>query len=101
MKAKTMDSGGSTLYSVQVDLPADAFAHHPWVPAEIAREMRALWLIEQVRERRMGYGKAAELAGIPKAQFVVLMGKHRVSPFDYDPVEIEEELRAATRVAGA
>jgi predicted HTH domain antitoxin len=95
-----MNSSVSTSYSVQVDLPADAFAHHPWAPAEIAREMRALWLIEQVRERRMGYGKAAELAGIPKAQFVLMMGKHQVSPFDYDPGEIEDELAAAARVAG-
>jgi predicted HTH domain antitoxin len=95
-----MDSGGSRSYSVQVDLPADAFTHHPWEPTEIAQEMRVLWLIEQVRERRMGYGKAAELAGIPKAQFVLLMGKHQISPFDYDPDELEAELRAATRVAG-
>jgi predicted HTH domain antitoxin len=95
-----MDSRGSASYSVQVDLPAEAFTHHPWAPAEIAREMRVLWLLEQVRERRMGYGKAADLAGIPKAQFVLLMGKHQISPFDYDPDELEAELRAATRVAG-
>lgn len=95
-----MDSRVSPSYSVQVDLPAEAFTHHPWAPAVIAREMRALWLIEQVRERRMGYGKAAELAGIPKAQFVVMMGKHQVSPFDYDPREIEDELAAAARIGG-
>jgi predicted HTH domain antitoxin len=94
-----MESRDSASYCVQVDLPAEAFTHHPWDPAEIAREMRALWLIEQVRERRLGYGKAAELAGIPKAQFVQMMGKRQVSPFDYDPDEIEEEVRAATRVA--
>ena len=95
-----MDSGTSTTYCVQVDLPAEAFAHHPWVPAEIAHEMRALWLIEQVRERRMGYGKAAELAGIPKAQFVLMMGKRQVSAFDYDPGEVENELAAVARIAG-
>jgi predicted HTH domain antitoxin len=86
-------------YAVQVDLPAEAFAHQPWAPAEIAREMRALWLVEQVRQRRLGYGKAAELAGMPTAAFLLLMGRHGATPFDYDPDDVEEELAAAREVA--
>ncbi len=78
--------------SVQVDLPDEAFHHHPWQPVEIAEEMRVLWLLEQVRQRRLGSGKAAELAGIPLAQFARLMGTYAISPFDYDPGELKEEL---------
>lgn len=37
--------------TVQVDLPSDALLHHPWEPERIAHDMRALWLVEQVRER--------------------------------------------------
>ena len=54
--------------------------------------MRVLWLLEQVRQRRLGSGKAAELAGIPLAQFARLMGQYAISPFDYDPGELKEEL---------
>lgn len=78
--------------SVQVELPEEAFHHHPWDPAEIAVELRVLWLLEQVRQRRLGYGKAAELAAMPVAAFVRLMGKYAISPFDYDPGELEAEL---------
>ncbi len=74
---------------VEVDLPEEAFSFHPWDPPGIADELRTLWLLDQVRQRRLGHGKAAELARLPRAQFLKLMGKHRISAFDYDA---EEEL---------
>lgn len=76
---------------IEVELPEEAFGSHPWDPVDLADELRLLFLVEQVRERRLGYGKAAELAGLPIARFVRMMGKHGVSPFDYDPGELEEE----------
>jgi len=78
--------------TVHVDLPDEAFQHRPWEPREVAEEMRLLWLLEEVRSRRLGYGKAAELAGIPLAGFIQLMGKHHITPFDYDADELAREL---------
>lgn len=76
---------------VTVDLPEEAFQHRPWSPGEVAQEMRLLWLLE-VRARRLGFGKASELAEIPVAAFLRLMGEHHITPFDYDESEIEREL---------
>ncbi len=78
--------------SVQVELPDEAFDFHPWEPGEIASELRLLWLLEQVRQRRLGHGKAAEFSGLPRTEFLRLMGHHRISPFDYDADELEAEL---------
>ncbi|HEY4594041.1 MAG TPA: UPF0175 family protein [Thermoanaerobaculia bacterium] len=78
--------------TVQVELPGEAFQHRTWKPQEVAQEMRLLWLLEEVRTRRLGYGKAAELSGLPVAQFLLLMGKHQISPFDYDEEELTREL---------
>jgi len=44
-----------------------------------------------VRDRRLSFQKAAELAGIPQARFVKLLGEHHVSPFDYDDDELARE----------
>jgi predicted HTH domain antitoxin len=77
---------------VTVDLPEEAFQHRSWSPLEVAQEMRLLWLLEEVRARRLGFGKAAELADVPVAAFLRLMGDHRITPFDYDESEIEREL---------
>jgi predicted HTH domain antitoxin len=78
--------------TVHVDLPDEAFRHRPWEPREVAEEMRLLWLLEEVRSRRLGFGKAAELAGLPQASFLLLMGKHHITPFDYDADELAREL---------
>ena len=53
--------------------------------------MRRLWLLEEVRARRLGFGKAAELAGEPVAAFLRLMGEHHISAFDYDDSELDRE----------
>ena len=95
-----MDLHDTSEYRVEVDLPAEAFAHAPFEREVIASRMRALWLIEMVRERRLGYGKAAELAQVPKAEFVLLMGKHGVSPIDFDADELRRELDSVAEVGG-
>jgi predicted HTH domain antitoxin len=84
--------GTSKARSIVVDLPDDAFQHRRWDPQEVADEMRLLWLLEEVRSRRLGFGKAAELAGLPVAQFLLLMGEHHITPFDYDEDELMREL---------
>lgn len=55
-------------------------------------EMRALWLVEQVRRRHLGFGRAAELAGMSVKRFLELMSEHQATPFDYDPDELAQEL---------
>jgi predicted HTH domain antitoxin len=81
-------------YAVEVELPAEAFRHRPWSAAEVSSDLRLLWLVDQVRQRRLGYAKAAELAQIPQAAFVQVLGTHRISPFDLDEDELEREIGA-------
>ena len=68
--------------------------------AAFAAVERIEWLIDQVKARRLSYGKAAELAGLPKARFVQMMAKRQVSPVDYDEEELAAELRAAADLPG-
>jgi len=77
---------------VQVALPEEAFQSHPWDADRISEELRLLWLLDLVRERRLGHGKAAELAGLARARFLQIMGQHRISAFDYDSGDLDEEL---------
>jgi predicted HTH domain antitoxin len=87
-----MAKGSAKPRRVEVELPEEAFRHRTWHPQEVARELRLLWFLEEVRSRRLGFGKAAELTGLPVAQFLLLMGKHQISPFDYDEGELAREL---------
>lgn len=83
----------SKSHRVEVELPSEAFAHHPWQPDELSRELRELWLLDQVRQRRLAFTKAAELAGVPLAFFLERMRAQRITPFDLDPDEVALELQ--------
>jgi predicted HTH domain antitoxin len=79
-------------YAVEVHLPVEAFRHRAWSPAEVAADLRLLWLVDQVRQRQLGHARAAELAGMPQAAFVRVLGVHGVSPFDLDEAELNREI---------
>ena len=94
-----MKTAPNDTLSIQVDLPKEAFRHHPWAPEEISKRLRALWLVELVRERRISYGKAAQLANMPKAAFMKLMGQHQVSTIDLDPDDLQAEFDSAKELS--
>ena len=65
----------------------------PDVPA-LGRELRLLWIIEEVRQRRLGAGKGSELAGMPRAAFLRALGEHGVPVIDYSVEDLDRELGA-------
>lgn len=58
----------------------------------VGQELRLLWIIEEVRQHRLGIGKAAELAGVPRAAFMRALGQHGVPVIDYSVDDLEREL---------
>ena len=60
----------------------------------VGQELRLLWIIEEVRQHRLGVGKAAELSGTPRAAFMRVLGEHGVPVIDYDVEELDRELGA-------
>jgi predicted HTH domain antitoxin len=88
-------------YAVEVELPAEAFRHRQWSASDVASDLRLLWLVDQVRQRRLGYAKAAELAGMPQAAFERVLAVHHVSPFDMDEDELDREIAAGLDVGRA
>ena len=85
-------------YAVEVELPAAAFRHRPWSAAEVASDLRLPWIVDQVRRRRLGSAKAAELAGMAQGGGVKVLGAHRISPIDLDDQELDPEIQAGDRL---
>lgn len=59
----------------------------------VSRELRLLWIIEEVRRQRLGAGKGAELAEMPRAAFMQILGEHGVPVIDYSVDDLDRELR--------
>ena len=76
--------------AIEVELPRDALGD-----AEVSQlgiELRRLWAVEQVRRQRLGVGRAAEIAGMPRAAFMQFLGEHGVPVIDYPVEDLKEEL---------
>jgi hypothetical protein len=57
--------------------------------------------VDQVRQRRLGSAKAADLAGMAQAAFVRVLGAHHVTPFDLDENDLDREISAGTLLGRA
>jgi predicted HTH domain antitoxin len=49
-------------------------------------------LLTQREMGKLSLGKAAELAGIDKIDFMKLLSEHKISVYNYPPEELEEDL---------
>jgi predicted HTH domain antitoxin len=59
---------------------------------EFNQNIRLMAALKMFELGKMSSGKAAELAGMPRVQFLATCGEYRVSVFNYPAEEIENEL---------
>ena len=80
---------------VTVEVPEDAAEMFGGEDARFSREMFEAAVVQWYDEGRVSSGKGAELLGISRAEFLDLLFRHKVSPFQYTPEELAEELKSA------
>jgi len=56
--------------------------------------------IAYFQEKRLSLGKAAELAGINRLEFMDILASKGIVIFDYDESELEVELRGIAHLRG-
>lgn len=84
--------------AVRVDIPWQAAGTTPPDPARLSHELRVLWIVDQVRQHRVGIGKGTELAGLARAAFMRLLGEYGVPVIDYSVAD--SRTRSARWAAG-
>lgn len=56
-----------------------------------AREMRLAAAVKWYERRMVSQGRAAEIAGLSRAEFIDALSRYSVSPFQYTADELEAE----------
>ena len=64
-------------------------------PDEFERELRFLVAAKLYELGRITSGRAADVAGMERADFLNELGTHRISVWNYDEEELEREIEAA------
>jgi predicted HTH domain antitoxin len=96
MSRLTPDSSQCRL---SVDLPRYLAERLAPTPTEAADCLKQLALIELVRRGEISSGKAAELLGLDKWDFIQVLAEHGAPYFRQTPEELREEIEVATRLS--
>ena len=81
--------------SLTIDMPETVFSAIRKSPSEFAAEMRLAAALKWYEMGVVSQEKAAEIAGLTRADFISSLARFGVSPFQSTAEEITEDLRNA------
>ena len=85
-----------------IDLPEELYhtlSASGLTKEKIAVESRKLFALKCFKEKVLSLGKAAELSGLSKWDFIEFLGDNEVPVVDYDQEEINRELKTAVKLS--
>ncbi len=80
---------------LEIPYPDDLPAAMGQSPAAFERQIRLLVAARMYELRHISSGRAAELAGLSRYEFLETLGKNRISIFNYSLEELDREVREA------
>lgn len=81
--------------SLNFNLPNTAFSALRKTPDEFVQEMRIAAAVKWYELEQVSQGKAAEIAGLTRADFIQALSRYQVSPFQYTEADLIKELSDA------
>jgi len=80
------------MIQVSIELPREIISALRQTPEGFVREMRVAAAVKWYENGVVSQSKAAEIAGLSRAEFVNALNRFKVSPFQYGADEIVAEV---------
>ncbi|MGB7413606.1 MAG: UPF0175 family protein [Thermosynechococcaceae cyanobacterium] len=77
---------------VQIDVPDEVLVSLKESDASISQELSILAAVKLFELGKLSSGRAAQLAGMSRVEFLSILGRYRVSPFDLSSEELENDV---------
>lgn len=81
--------------TIKLQFPKDVFLHWGRSREGIEKDVKKATALDLFRDKRLSFGKAAELSGMTLSDFMDLTREHRIPLVDYSPEELEEEIKTS------
>ena len=77
---------------ITITIPEEALSVLRKGPKEFAREMQLAAIVKWYELGQLSQSKAAEIVGLSRREFIDLLSRFQVSPFQLTPLELEREM---------
>jgi predicted HTH domain antitoxin len=81
--------------TLTIDLPEKVFSDLKRSPTEVEKDVRLAAAIEWYRRSLLSQGRAAELAGIARADFIDELARRKIEVFSVDFEDLRAEIGLA------
>ena len=81
------------MVQMTIEMPEEALAALHKDPESFAKELRLAAAVKWYELHLVSQGRAAEIAGVSRSEFIAALARFGVSPFQYSAEEILEEAR--------
>lgn len=80
------------MQTVQIQLPETVFSALRKTPGEFVQEMRIAAAVKWYELGEVSQGKAAEIAGLSRSDFIAALSRYKVSVLQYMAEDLAQEL---------
>lgn len=77
---------------VQIEVPEEVLVSLKETPETISVEISMLAAVKLFELGKLSSGRAAQLAGVSRVEFLNLIGRYQVSPFNLSVEELESDV---------
>lgn len=80
---------------ISLHIPEESLISLKEQPQSFAREMQMLAAVKLYELGKLSSGRAAQLAGVTRVEFLLALGRYHVSPFALDAETLAEDIANA------